>query len=269
MCGLAVCRCWRWCRLHRLSPMQKRMSRARGRDRWSLGDVRPLHVRAGGRRACHTHGSRRLGIAVSVICGGLRVLVSLHGARGILLRWEGIATGAAQRGTWGLSVRRGYRTRAKTRRPEIVRRDLLELRRRWPVGVGIRGSLKRGRGCERARGHMVRAIVVGDVPSGRRLSLAVVAKRLLWIGLHRCRRRPGLLRTLLRMLLQRRRFARGPCGGDVIVQHSPEIHFDVDVGYWSNSSLRFCSVLGPTRPRVQTLCFVIAILLLKTIERHV
>lgn len=160
--------------------------------------MRPLHVRAGGRRACHTHGRRGLGIAVSVICGGRRVLVSLHGARGVLLlRWEGIATGAAQRGSWGLSVWRGYRSRAKTRRPEIVGRDLLELRRRRPVGVGIRGGLKRGRGCEWARGHMVRAIVVGDVPSGRWLGLAVVAKRLLRICLHRSRRRRGLLRMLL------------------------------------------------------------------------
>lgn len=74
---------------------------------------------------------------------------------------------------------------------------------------------------------MVRAIVVGDMPPRRRLSLAVVAKRLLWICLHRSRRRRGLLR----MLLQLWRFVRGSCGRDIIVQHAPEIHFDVDVGY--------------------------------------
>jgi hypothetical protein len=240
------------------------MPSTRSHDRWSLRDVRRLHIRAGGRRACHTHGTRGLGVAVSVVGAGRRVLVSLHGARGILLRRKWIAGGTAERSRGVLSVWRGHRAGAKTRGSQVGW-DLLELRR-WPAGVGTRGrSLERRRGCEWARRHMVRAIVLGDVPTRGRLGLAVVAERLLRVCLHRSRREGGLLRWLLGR--RRRRLARGRGGRDVIVQHAPEIHLDLGALLLGGRFAIRClwSISCPTRPRLQDRCSMLAVLLLQVI----
>lgn len=96
-----------------------------------------LHIWSSDWRTCHAHRSRRRGVAISMEGVVRGVLVALHRARGVLLRWERVATRTAEGRGWGLSVRRWCRT-GETRGSEVVGWELLKRRGRRPVNVGTR-----------------------------------------------------------------------------------------------------------------------------------
>ena len=178
-------------RVRRLRSLVRIWMPARRDNRWSLGHLLSLHIRDTTRRACHTARYRRLGEAVSVVCGLVRwVLVPLHRACRRLLG-EGVA---GARGADGrrrcMPVRRRPWAGGDARRPEVIGRDLLEhrwwWRRRRTIRIRPRAALIRRRRCVCARRNLLQAEIYRHGPTGRRLGLAVVAKGLVRVRLHWC-----------------------------------------------------------------------------------
>lgn len=163
---------------------------ARRDHRRRLGHLWPrLHIRDTAGRTCHTSRHRRLGEAVSVVGAlGWVSLVLLHRAGGRrLLRGKGIRSARSTEGRRGrLSVRRRPRAAGgDARGSEVVGRDLLEGGRLRRSGwVRARRRVGGGRGI-RARRDLLQAVVHRQVTSRRWVCLAVVAKGLVRVRLHR------------------------------------------------------------------------------------
>lgn len=161
---------------------------ARRDHRRRLGHLWPrLHIRDTAERTCHTARHRGLGEAVSVVGALGRVSMRLHRAGRHLLLGKGIRSA---RGTEGRGRRLSVRRRSRpaggdARGSEVVGRDLLEGGRLRRSGwVRARRRVGGGRGI-RARRGLLQAVVHRHVPSRRWVCLAVVAKGLVRVRLHR------------------------------------------------------------------------------------
>ena len=204
-------------------------------NRRSLGHLLlSLHIRDTTGRPCHTHRYRRWGKAVSVVCGLVWwVLVSLHRAGRclllLLLRERVADAGGADGRCRRLPVGRRPRSGLDARRPEVIGRHLLERwwrrRRRGTVRVRSGRSLVRCRRCVRARWCLLHGIIERELPAGRWLGLAVFAKGLVRVRLHRRRRHRWLQHRRMLLLDRRlRRLARSRRGRPAVVQHPSQIH---------------------------------------------